>query len=962
MINGVASVDLEIKRIQVSEDLEQREQGQWMLREQRQLSSVAGTYTPMDQQQQQPVVSPTMHQRFRIYGEEIWQALENQQQAWQKVENQSQPQQQEPLHQTLQQRKETHAQQRVEGGSRVAPDLPLPLQIHYKTIALHTPGRLTPIISMFLDDTARGDIPIRVELDADVIRYKGRYQIEIVLSEEVPSYQTPSPSSCYRMLDSMFHNVAATCIPNPATADIWFEFYSKTCPHSHSEECAASDKQSLEVVGAHEDVLSRHQYFAVWIKCERQRQAERRREELREEWRIHLEAQAELERALQPREYEMELGNVEAMEQDQILEHPPSFTFPLPLSAHHPQQYEEQHFQAQHQPFEHAYDYQHGRHSPSYPYHIQKQRLEQPQNQQHSPQRSPSLAFQSYPDFKTGPKVGYFFDGPANEVVVQTASPGYMPQDECLFAPQSASTLPHHQPTMQSYQPMQRPLPALRIPVRNMSVGTFQVLLQYLYTGQIGITEQQRMDIEVYWNESPEDRQLPSEENNDTTADNSDQQGPTAVARMATFEPGHGRQATDTQDRVHRSAASIILPPLGCSPREQQNQGQRQDQDPLTAATAGTLFLPRGSRDGDLSGSDNRGTEPQRPRQTFTAPLYAGWNRSFSSASAMIASSPVYSIKSASALSSWLPCSRRSCIREDREDQLSRQAVFRGQERQVPSIGVAPQRQHPGPHPDPSLGSVPSQGQAYRQGQDQHGGHGFPQLIQLPSSQPQANCSWEDLLIASAFYNLQDLRELAMKAIQYHCQIMTLRGTINMNVLAEAAHNGFDETRLDLQLALGEQVLRAFLSLYRSPLLKENDERMAIIPGPAPAPGHEDDDDVGGVEGQASDTDDDNGAAIDLVIHHGERWLDPIPERIRRGMQQKLQHLQQRQQLHGEIQRDQQHQEQQMRQHQQQQGSESDLTERLFEGPECDDALLELCAELQSHYLTMRNIMQGHQE
>ncbi|KAF9929181.1 hypothetical protein FBU30_001794 [Linnemannia zychae] len=77
-----------------------------------------------------------------------------------------------------------------------------------------------------IDKGATDENLIQIGLEADMIRHKGLYEIEIVFSEEKSSNMNPSPSSCHRLFDSLYHNIAATSLPDMSTADIWFELYS----------------------------------------------------------------------------------------------------------------------------------------------------------------------------------------------------------------------------------------------------------------------------------------------------------------------------------------------------------------------------------------------------------------------------------------------------------------------------------------------------------------------------------------------------------------------------------------------------------------------------------------------------------------------------------------------------------------------------------------------------------------
>lgn len=75
------------------------------------------------------------------------------------------------------------------------------------------------------------------------------------------------------------------------------------------------------------------------------------------------------------------------------------------------------------------------------------------------------------------------------------------------------------------------------------------------------------------------------------------------------------------------------------------------------------------------------------------------------------------------------------------------------------------------------------------------------------------SCTWESLVHISHVLGLEELHARAIKALGYHCQMLVIRTLMHSNMV-EMVHNGFDETQLDLQLAMNEDLLKAFLGLY----------------------------------------------------------------------------------------------------------------------------------------------------
>ncbi|KAF9402034.1 hypothetical protein BGX21_011458 [Mortierella sp. AD011] len=609
-------------------------------------------------------------------------------------------------------------------------------QINYKTIAIHAPTKLTPIISMFLNNTGGCSTPVR---DANDILYRGAYEFEIVLSEE--SYLIPSPSSSHRVLDSMFHKVVATSLPNPMTANIWFEF------HNSDEE--GSTGGGTTVVGAHEQVLTRCKYFAEWIKRERQTQEELRRKQLEDERRIHDQQQQFKWHERGHRSKVMNPRDATRLEQ-------------------------------------HLGDF------------IPEQQQQQQSQRQWS---SSSSSFLSQQDL---------FHQHHGSVCASV-------QIEEVNKNSSFGSTHFHQRAQPLQYPHQ-PLPALRIPVKAMSLETFQVLLQYLYTGHINISEQQENEINVYDCASPEFYHVLREE---------------SISSLTThhLDSRHEGKTWETES----SDANLILPPL--------RPVRTREMDACV-----------GSDDGVWS--------------SLTALLQENHNQNDNRISTTSTLSSFHS--------SWLPCSSRNL----------------------------------------SLHSHGQQNITHPQGYYDH--------IKKPK-QPRRRpgCTWEDLLEVSMICDLPDLGELGMKAVQHHCQMLTIRSSINNNLLSDVPHNSFDETRLDLQLALSGHILQEFLKLYDVSSSQGGYERFMV-------------ETERGSDGQREA---ENPISKDRVILCKEHNLRGLRELTNAKMICESR-TSNRNQLP-----------------QQQRRSQLDSTESskiLFDEPECDEALTELCIEICKKFLIVR--------
>ncbi|KAF9997102.1 hypothetical protein BGZ79_009169 [Entomortierella chlamydospora] len=635
--------------------------------------------------------------------------------------------------------RESNIQQTHEESLQKAPSQdisPRIRQISYKTIAIHAPTKLTPIISMFLNNTGGCGTPFR---DASDILYRGAYEFEIVLSEE--SYLVPSPSSYHRALDSMFHKVVATSLPDPMTANIWFEFHN-----SDEEESMGG---GTTVVGAHEQVLTRCKYFAEWVKRERQTQEELRRKQLEDERRIHDQQQQFQwrERGHRPK----------------VMSRRDATRFEQPLGDFIPEQQQ------------------------------QPQRLWSSSSSSFLCQQE-DLSHQHYAPVCASVQI---------EEVNRNSS--------------FDSIHPH-----QRAQPLQyphQPLPALRIPVKAMSLETFQVLLQYLYTGRINISEQQENEINVYDCASSEVYHVLREE---------------SISGLTThhLDSRHEGKTWETES----SDANLILPPLRPPKIREMDACVGFDDEVWSSLTA---LL-----------QENHNQHDNRISTTSTLSSFH---------------------------SSWLSCSSRNL----------------------------------------SLHSHVQQNITHPQGYYDH-----TKKPKQPRRRP--GCTWEDLLEVSMICDLPDLGELAMKAVQYHCQMLTIRSFINNNLLSDVPHNAFDETRLDLQLALSGHILQEFLKLYDVSSSGGGYKRFM----------------VGTERGSEGQREAENPISKDRVIlckEHNLRGSRELTDakmicESRTSNRNQLQQLLQR-------------------------GSQLDSTRSpkiLFDEPECDEALTELCTEICKKFLIVR--------
>lgn len=887
MINGVATVDIVIQRVEIKrkdgpvEDENGGDEG----------DKPSSSESHQKHQRQQGRHHQQEQEQELEYGSPSSAAVSHSQT---QMQSQSHVQQQHDQPQGQQGQRKQQKQQQQSLPTKNG----MPGRIHYKTIALHTPKTLAPLMAMLLDGSSTGDTPIRgksfislspslsshfvtstfldavfewmgafnasmmsylnaflaryyyyfackllqkenfipnffscvsffpyaphsitsiVELEANAILYRGKYVFEIVLSEEIPSYMNPSPSSCHRVFDTLYHEIVATSKPDTSTADIWFEFYPHSSAASEATAVNAStqnrrslpsmllpvdqrhlrhaqdqfdDSAAVTAVGAHFEKLRKYRYFAEWIEREKQEQEEQRRRQLEEEWRIHQEhhghcQQQQQQQQQSSRSYnpcwhlesphhlsKSQIGEYENQQRVTWIEQPLPSTNITPRSSSLGDQQQQHHPQSP--PLQRA-EY-HPREIPTY---------FQPLQDLHS--SSPSSA--------TIPPHQQQLRPPSQHQYQQHHS-------------QSEFTQPRHQLAGQQQQPVTPP-PALRIPVKDVSLGTFQVILQYIYTGSIGLSDEQIKDVDNYWNNNPEN-QLSLQQNRSPLDDEN-------MNSLRSFFAYN--QARDRADDSSESGEG----------GDGDGGGRRiVPRPPIVLPVPEALKEIIGVQQQQLRGGQ-WGQETQ-----------GGLNTSIKD---IVMSTDIYTFTTASAQPAWIPClprDQRKEIRDPVSPPLSHT-------RQQPSIHWSGQEEQ-------ATGGAFGQSQGDEGGQTNSNGMGFysmvgpsasststststastsvhPPMHQLHSHQTRSTCSWESLLLAANLFHLQDLKMTALKAIKYHCQMLASRALINNNVMAEVIHDGFDRSNLDLQLVLGESILLSLLKLYRSRALMVHPEGVRVLRG-----------------------------------------------------------------------------------------------------------------------------------
>jgi len=496
----------------------------------------------------------------------------------------------------------------------------------------------------------------------------------------------------------MYHELVSTYLPDQAMADIWFEFRRSDTIEGQEDNSDKDDEETVvdgddgggevEVVGAHSRVLAQHPYFAAWIERERQKQEEQRRRQLEEEWRIHRQQQplrqqhasSSYQRRLEQREDEDEqLSNDVTMASGRVRGYIPPPPLQCLISTPTP---------------------------PTRQGNPSQSHLERPPNQSRS--RSPSQVDQppepvSFQSVSPPPVPGSSIRTSATDPRLRNISPSFsIPQ-------------PFHHPLQPRQALLGHSLPALRILVQDISLQTFKILLQFIYTGQIGVSQKQLTDIKSYWGENLEDYISPEVE----------------VCQQPD-QPSH--EGTAKQENPLGN-----MPPLFQALTQEHEHWQRLSLPALFSCAPFTL--------------------------ESKCPVYAT-------------------------------------------------AALSIQQRHIPGSNHDPD---PGCDPGPS--SYSSQRREQEQGQGRE-----PSRYEY-----HGPISWETLLQAARRFGLRDLEQQAMKAFQYHSQMLNLRAIVDNDITAEIAHDGSDEPTLDLQLALGEQILRSIIRLHQCPQMMESEDGRVLV-------------------------------------------------------------------------------------------------------------------------------------
>ncbi|KAG0087653.1 hypothetical protein BGZ92_007118 [Podila epicladia] len=594
--------------------------------------------------------------------------------------------------------------------------------VEYRTIFIHTPKYFSPLMSSFLRGRCTDSIR---ELDASELLYEGKYVIVLTFSEGKAISQITSPSSYLRIMDSIYHDILPTVQPDPDSADVWFEFPDEVVPPEQQQQLPRLDGDgSVVTIGAHWCVLSKYESLVRWIEYERQVEQEQQRQEEERVRRGQYEAEM---RFLHQQRVQKEMMQQQEMQR---------------LHGMHQRQYPPQ--QAQMHVVEPAQMYHHPpqMHTRAsmgamlVPTSISMSVLPQPmQGQQyfcdpynpHFPQRASVMPFQSLPH--QTPQHQSYYHAPFSGLQDPTCPKSHPPNQPQL--PPSWQQLPQRQDApVPPHHPSSDSSPTLGarthniIRVKQFSSSTFRVLLQYLYTGQIGLTGEQQRNLEKYsWLDQSPTR------NDDNGQDHQDEDEESVEVleqgrvQLPSSQPPTGNFSLEPQlhrmmpgaasrDESEKSLGPIRLPPLEPMAHESDGgDGPSQFAQMLARMTQDTI-----------SNDD------------YTSTLQ------------------------------WLPCSRHLVATDDQ--------------------------------------------------------CAYGSLDMLDPAHSPSSCTWESLVHVSQVLGLQDLHGRAAKALGYHCQMLVVRTFMHSGV-AEVAHSGFNETQLDLQLAMNKDLLGAFLELYRKKWMEE---------------------------------------------------------------------------------------------------------------------------------------------
>ncbi|KAG0324818.1 hypothetical protein BG004_003356 [Podila humilis] len=572
-----------------------------------------------------------------------------------------------------------------------------------RIIAIHTPKYLNPLMSALI--RGQSTASIRLEVDAQDILHKGNYALVLFLCDEMSVAQIVTPTACHKIMDSIYHTIIPTTQPNQNSADVWFDF-----PQEAGSQQVHSNGfgQPTVSIGAHWRVISQYKSFARWIEQERQLQTRQHRLE---------EEKFQARRSQQGYESEMlRLQEQQRLEEQRRLQYPPQqlqmhiASNPPPL-AYHPW------------------------------YHSSFQSLLLPP----PPLLFPPPLTHFYSGLDQSSAVFESVQGPNGLIVpirphTQTAQSIQGEYSDQFYAgiPSTSQTqaqaqaLPRFQHPHQrmSFPPVSAQCPIV-ISVTKFSSLTFRVLLQYLYTGKIGLTDKQKESVNKYWVLSDSEPQMSSPASPSSRRRRSSGGG-------GGDSGGIDEEMTASNRRRNKGLGTIILPPLDSA----------VGGDSITGITVPSSQLA-------FKDMLDRMTSQETPWSDYIATM------------------------------NWLPCSRQNQHLASSTSTTSSSAPSMSVSTTLPSSS--------------SGGALPASSLSSQEGEQQ---------------QEEDFCTWESLALLSYELGLEDLHNRAIKALEYHCQMLVIRSLMHYNVIAEVGHNGFDEMQLDLQLAMDEHLLKNFLKLY----------------------------------------------------------------------------------------------------------------------------------------------------
>ncbi|KAF9430452.1 hypothetical protein BGZ94_006800 [Podila epigama] len=707
--------------------------------------------------------------------------------------------------------------------------------IMYRVMSMHLPKYLCPVISAFLRGSPSDSL--RVELDANELMHNGMFEFELVLSEETSMAMLTSPSSCHRLMDELYHDIQPNLQPNPQDADICFDFLNETElsePQSQRQlltSTMTTRRQEVRSLKAHWSVLSQYDALARWIEQEIAIQ----RDTLREQQVHEEQTQQEYQRQMRQQHESQRLEDQQRLEEQHLVHYPPQ-QLRMHISSHPPAPPApppEPEFSPQPGLISASVNPLSVGTSQSRPWGPQS--FEQPSEapppifSSHSQLGMaygraplvPSMPSYSYPYPYFTPQTHRYPHGPmpAHDATptqgssqfyhsLSGALPSWPQQD--TFLPQGSGQRPRGLELPGAGVEEASAAPMTHIVVRRFSYTAFQTLLQYLYTGQIGVTTEQKLNIDQYRSSTlPEGDQENVGVSHETTESLSPREpNPTYDIPFTT------RTASWSRSPRYRSRNLLSGPSFGLSTR---------------SSSIGTIVLP------PLESTFSSSVTPAREQLSLFAHMLATLAASHSNPQSDIVTSNV-----------WTPCSQRNM-----------------------DVGIT-------------------------------AGSGRLNKTMF------GRCSWEQLLLIAREFGLKDLEGRAIKALEYHCQLNVIRTYMHSNVIADVAHNGFDEVILNLQLALNEYIFECFMDLYTTTQISDA-QRM--------------------------------GRELVVATEQEQEQRQDGP-----CQQDEEQYGENRPQLF-------------QRRHDQIVPPHSNIASTFFDSPGCNDAMIELCDDIRSHFLRLQSFM-----